>query len=332
MNHEMTPDPLVSIIIPVYNSEKHLAKCLDSIICQTYQNLEIIIVDDGSVDSSLTICNEYQKKDTRIVLLPQSNQGVSVARNVGIATATGEFILFVDSDDWIASDAVEKLVTMSLENHLDCVFMDASVVDETEENEIDAYVNYSKGAIVDGKTVLSDILFDKIGSHLWRFIIKKKHLAPVVFPPDRVFEDYARICFVLEDCDKIGFLGEKLYYYRKNTSGIVNGTDTVKKLYDYFLALQDRFHYALSFSDECSRACFGKLIDDAVIFLSFTTLNEKEAKENERSVSHIRAYVKSLKLKDLMRSQAKTKYKFSALLCKSGLDRLIYPIYRKVRK
>ena len=332
MNLEMASSPLVSIIIPVYNSEKYLAQCLDSVIGQTYENLEIILVDDGSDDSSLTICSDYQKKDDRIVLLPQKKSGVSAARNAGIAAATGECILFVDSDDWIEPDTVAKMMTMFLENHLDCVFMDISVVDENGENELDAYVNYAKGVVVDAKTVISDVLFDIIGSHLCRFMIKKEHFASVVFPLGRVFEDYARICFVLENCDKIGFLGEKLYYYRKNTSGIVNGANTVKKLYDYFLALEDRYQYALSFSDICACACFGKLIETAVIILSFTNMNQEATKGNERLVSHIRAYVNNLKLKDLMRSQAKAKYKINALLCKTGLDRLIYPIYRKVRK
>ena len=95
---------IISVIIPVYNVEKYLSRCIESVLNQTYRNLEIIIVDDGSTDDSLNICRRYEKKDKRIKVIHQDNGGLSSARNKGLMNSTGEYISFVDSDDWLHPD------------------------------------------------------------------------------------------------------------------------------------------------------------------------------------------------------------------------------------
>lgn len=100
----MTDTPFVSIIIPVYNTEKYLSRCIDSVLVQSYSNFELILVDDGSVDNSGMICDDYEKKDSRVRVLHQDNQGVSITRNNGMDAAQGEYINFIDSDDWIEPD------------------------------------------------------------------------------------------------------------------------------------------------------------------------------------------------------------------------------------
>ena len=99
-------DSLISIIIPVYNVEKYLRRCVDSVLGQTYDKLEIILVDDGSTDNSGRICDEYREKDQRIIVIHKENGGLSEARNFGIEKSSGEYISFVDSDDWIPEDSV----------------------------------------------------------------------------------------------------------------------------------------------------------------------------------------------------------------------------------
>lgn len=106
-------NPVVSIIVPVYNTEEYLETCLDSLISQTYTEIEIILVNDGSTDSSNVICNHYKQIDHRIIIINQDNSGVSVARNNGIEKATGEWIMFVDSDDWLDTNAVETAVSQT---------------------------------------------------------------------------------------------------------------------------------------------------------------------------------------------------------------------------
>lgn len=116
--------PTVSVIVPVYNVEKYLARCVDSITSQTYENLDIILVDDGSTDNSGRICGEYAKKDTRIRVIHQKNKGASAARNCGITAASGNYIGFIDSDDWIDKDMYELLVNTAIEHHADIVRCD----------------------------------------------------------------------------------------------------------------------------------------------------------------------------------------------------------------
>ncbi len=111
----------ISVIVPVYNSEKYLEKCLESIINQTYKKLEIILIDDGSIDESGKICDEYAKKDSRIKVIHKKNEGVSAARNQGLEIATGEYIAFVDSDDWIEEEMYEEMIEQAKINNADIV-------------------------------------------------------------------------------------------------------------------------------------------------------------------------------------------------------------------
>lgn len=101
---------LVSVIVPVYNAEKYLKKCVESIVNQTYKNIEIILINDGSMDGSLSLCTDFNKKDSRIRVIDKENSGVSAARNLGIARAEGKYLCFVDSDDFVESDYIEKLI------------------------------------------------------------------------------------------------------------------------------------------------------------------------------------------------------------------------------
>lgn len=113
--------PLVSIILPVYNAQNHIARCLESICAQTWQNIEVIVLNDGSKDQSLPVCEEYRAKDSRIVLVDKANSGVSDTRNLGLKLASGQYVQFVDSDDYIDPDFTEHLVTAAEENHADFV-------------------------------------------------------------------------------------------------------------------------------------------------------------------------------------------------------------------
>lgn len=125
----MEAQPLITVIVPVYNVEKYLRRCLDSIIRQTYQNLEILCIDDGSIDNSGEICEQYAARDARIKVIHQENQGLSTARNRGLDTATGEYIAFVDSDDYIAADVLEQLYQSAVSSDATCVICGYNCVD-----------------------------------------------------------------------------------------------------------------------------------------------------------------------------------------------------------
>ena len=124
-------DSLVSIIIPIYNVELYLSCCIESVIKQTYKNIQIILVNDGSTDNCLEICNKYMALDSRVEIINQENKGLSAARNSGLANAKGEYVYFLDSDDFIADNAIKELYKMAKENNLEAVLLDGYSIDES---------------------------------------------------------------------------------------------------------------------------------------------------------------------------------------------------------
>ena len=141
-------DSKISVIIPVYNVEPYIRQCLDSVVNQTYRNLEIIIIDDGSPDNCGKICDEYASVDKRIIVIHKSNEGLSAARNQGINMATGEWLAFVDSDDWIELDYYEKLIKIadSLKDKVDVICASGHIEEERESKTLYSY--YGEGGLI----------------------------------------------------------------------------------------------------------------------------------------------------------------------------------------
>lgn len=168
-------DSLISIIVPVYKVEKYLSRCIDSILAQTYQNIEVILVDDGSPDRCGEICEEYAQKDSRIKVIHQENQGVNAARRNGFVNSIGEWIMFVDSDDTITPNAVEVLLLhangMDLVSGSVVIYRDDSNTPETFPNHIQEVGEY------DGYTFLNQLFERKRLCSLWRQLIKRSILS-----------------------------------------------------------------------------------------------------------------------------------------------------------
>lgn len=169
---------LISIIIPIYNSENNLEKCIDSVIKQTYKNIEIILVDDGSKDSSLDKCYKYSKLDNRIKVIHKENEGVAIARNVGINYSTGEYITFVDADDWLEKNAIANLYKDLKEKNVDIVRGNYAINDGKKayaygklyefENCLIKKENNDKRELL-----IEEILRGKFLSYVWLLLIKK---------------------------------------------------------------------------------------------------------------------------------------------------------------
>ena len=149
-------EKLVSIIIPVYNAEKYLQKCLDSVISQTYTNIEILLINDGSNDGSKQICEDYEKQDNRIKLFTCLNSGPAFARNLGLSKATGEYIMFVDSDDYVSHEIVEKLVMAIEKNDGDVA---VSYVLQSQEKQ---YYEKLGDGVVEKQRFMEYLLSDEI--------------------------------------------------------------------------------------------------------------------------------------------------------------------------
>ena len=217
----------ISVIIPVYNVEKYLKRCLDSVINQTYKNLEIILVDDGSTDSSGRICDEYAKKDKRIIIIHKENGGLSDARNKGLDICTGDYISFIDSDDWIEINYFEILLEKIL-----CNYNDISCCDYLRTDKYITYTNFNEKIKIKecyGIDILKIFLEKELVS-AWAKLFKKEIFEDLRFPIGKINEDIATIFIAFSKANRIVNINRKLYFYYKNTSSITKSKFTAKNL------------------------------------------------------------------------------------------------------
>lgn len=210
---------LISIIIPVYNVEKYINKCLESVINQTYRNLEIILVDDGSEDKSGKICEEISIKDNRIRVIHKENGGLSDARNIGLDNSNGEYIAFIDSDDFIERDMIEFLYYNINKYDADISICSNYIFDEEEciDNSTKEIKVYNRLEIL--KEVLLD---EKIRSYAWNKMYKRDLFYNIRFPKGRVFEDILTIPKLFEKANKVVLNDVAKYYYRQREGSILH--------------------------------------------------------------------------------------------------------------
>ena len=215
----MGNEKLISVIIPVYGVEKYIHQCLDSIITQSYKNLEIIVINDGTRDRSAEIAKEYARKDSRIRVYDYENAGVSVARNRGLNLAKGDYISFVDSDDWLNSDFYKKLADALETNDADIAKCSIIETDTVTEKIICFQKSKAKEADF-------DLFFDKVGILwivVWNALYKREIVTDVRYPAGVNFEDNYGSGMYIFKAKKVIELKDALYYYRYNTSGISKG-------------------------------------------------------------------------------------------------------------
>lgn len=227
--------PLISIIVPVYNIEKYLPKCIDSIIEQTYTNLDIILVDDGTPDSSGEICDTYAKRDNRIRVVHKKNGGVSSARNTGIDNAKGEYICFIDGDDYVMSDYVEYLYQILIENDVD-----VSLTTEMFGNFDEKQTNNETKKVVDGETACESILCYKIPIGVYCKLFKRDFIKNNNI---RFFEDifmgegFNFNVFAFQRAKNVAIGNRKIYYYRRDNSTSATTKFSLKKCENSIYAL-----------------------------------------------------------------------------------------------
>lgn len=206
-------NPLVSIIIPVYNVESYLKQCLDSVVNQTYKNIEVIIVDDGSTDNSGEICDVY-RSDARFKVIHQPNAGVSAARNFALDHVKGEYIFFIDSDDYVHPDFIFHPLKAFTENNADMVIFDHI---EIKQNGMELY-SPSKSLGLNTLDIKEKIVTNDIKNYPWNKAFHRNLWKNMRFPQYTVFEDLAIIPHVTSKAKKIVTLNEPLYYYRIHNS------------------------------------------------------------------------------------------------------------------
>lgn len=229
----------ISVIIPVYNNEKYLDKCVNSILKQTYKNLEIILIDDGSTDDSLNICNRLKNKDSRIIVLFQNKSGPSSARNAGIKISTGEFLAFADGDDWIESNMMECMVENLEREKADISFCGHFVDKEVSGKQI---IVSSEDKIMDQLEFIRFLISNKGNDFVWNKMFRKSFWDGIKFPDGKIYEDIAVMNMVIKKVGKVSYTGTPLYHYLQHDGSLTRAKASIN-LFDGIRFRRDRLEY-----------------------------------------------------------------------------------------
>lgn len=236
---------LISVIVPVYNVEDYLMRCVDSLTGQTYKNIEIILVDDGSTDRSGDMCDYYEKEDNRIRVIHQENGGQSKARNKALDIAKGEYYCFVDSDDYVANDYVEKLYKALKDNDADMSYCD--FIKFTGESADGAFDKVEESTIITKtSTELLKIMHlepDELYVVVWGKLFKKELFEGIRFPEGRICEDLAILYKLYKRVNKAISISDILYYYFRNNVNSSTYSINEKFYKDVFLTLEEEIEF-----------------------------------------------------------------------------------------
>ena len=300
---------MVSVIVPIYKVEAYLETCIQSICSQTYQDLDIVLVDDGSPDNSGAICDAWAKKDSRIQVIHQKNKGLSGARNTGIAHAFGDYLCFIDSDDWIAPDMIEHLYAMLTTYDADmacCRF--AYAYENGVQSSDTSYVTFS--------VCTPDEYWQKsFDSHtrtyynvVWNKLYKKELFQDTRFPSGIINEDIHIIFDIFSQCTKIVLSEQIGYYYLQRENSIMNREKTIKHLArpEGYLSWAEKFvlRQQWKFADNALRICIH-------------TLCTEEYGQNWKSSNeylHLRKRIQNVSKQITRNSKINTKMRFFYML------------------
>ena len=207
----------------MYNTEKYLAQCVNSILTQTYPNIEVILVDDGSTDNSPAMCDDFARNDSRVRVIHKENGGAGLARNAGLDVARGEFIGFVDSDDFLDSEMYTKLYGLIRENDADTAMCSYSIYDRAENSSSNIDISCSP-EIITGDEVLYRLVMPGLSGeyiYLWNKLFLAELFRGIRFPPGNRHDDTARIHRLLGGCGNIVITQENLYFHRSRQDSVM---------------------------------------------------------------------------------------------------------------
>lgn len=208
-------EEVISVIVAVYNAEKYVHKCIESLLSQTYRALEIILVNDGSTDDSGHICDAYAEQDSRVLVLHKENGGQASARNMALRIATGDYIGFVDADDWVAPNMYEVLHTALMETGADIAMCGRYRVDEKTGHGIKVFCHNDRRIVPPEEAVKRFLLWDDVDSSSCDKLFRKTVLTDLLFPSGYICEDVPFVYTALKRAGTVCLTGIPLYYYRQ---------------------------------------------------------------------------------------------------------------------
>ncbi len=246
--------PKISVIVPVYNVEKYLARCLDSLINQTFQDFEIICVNDGSTDSSLQILEEYKKKDERIVVISQENKKLGAARNTGVSASKGEYITYVDSDDWVDLDYLEKLYNASVKYNAD-VSMSSVIKDRANGSKYYFLNNKKEKFIQNVSNIVNEMIILGKWYVVWGKLYRRSVIENLSFIEHAFYEDIRYLLQVSVNVKSVVKVSGTAYHYFANNASIIRSGPSPKKTKDRTEATLWAYNFAkehnIKLPDQC---------------------------------------------------------------------------------
>ena len=308
---EKASEPLISIIIPVYNIESYLPACLDSIINQTYSNLEIIIVNDGSTDDSLKIAKAYAEKDKRIKILSKKNGGQGEARNVGYEQSHGKCITFIDGDDYISRYYIETLYKLIEKNESDISTCNYKLTYTSSDSSLETKRSFESETI-DGEEALKRLFYQKgLTTSPCAKLYKRELFKNIKFPTEKKYEDLATIYKVIAEANKVTVSQATLLYYVQSENSTMRRKFTSKRMHGLTVA-EEAIKYTQKHFPNLEKAAKNRAFTEAVyIFEEIDKPRKFKAEYNLawETIKKYRSIVKSDKeAKKNMRAYARVSY------------------------
>lgn len=306
---------MISIVIPVFNSEKYIDTCLNSVLDQTYKDFEIIIVDDGSTDSSVLKCENYSKKHKNIFVYKKDNEGPSAARNYGVKKTNGELITFVDSDDYIHKDCLKTLYDIKTRYNAEISTVGIKVIYDIKQVEQNEDQNV---LVVDGKKAVEMMLYQKnIDTSPCGLLVDKKIILDNPFPNGKYHEDDFTTYKYFLTAQKVAVCTRKLYYYLQREGSIMHSSGKVN--YDEIEAANNLVYTFSEFGDDLKKAAESKKYSNYCQVL----YKEKDLKQIDRKTyNEIVKYLKDNKFNILLNKNTRLKNKIAAASMMLGTNGL----------
>mgnify|MGYP000424671490 FL=1 len=288
---------MISIIIPIYNSEKYIKRCVSSVIDQSYDKLEILLVDDGSTDNSLNICEAFAAKDNRIKVISQNNGGVSKARNTGLRLVKGEYVMFLDSDDYMLPDMCKTMLDVLHSKQADCVICG---IQEPEDGLWCPQRNIDYSTLEDFKRDFIYQLNTELLSPCWNKIFKKQLITNLFNEEISFGEDLIFDLEYLNNCSRLSFITTPLVYHEKQVAGSLVTKTGLQRLMD----IENIHQVIMQFAGEenISQDLHKKYIRDLTVYARFLLLDKRITFSDKKRILKkwiLRAYLNYMPLMNI---------------------------------
>ena len=309
------PNPLISVIVPVYKVEPYLRKCVDSILAQTYTNLEIILVDDGSPDNCGNICDEYAEKDKRVKVIHKENGGLSDARNVALDVVKGEFVAFVDSDDWVLPNYVKDMYENLVKYGADVSIGGITYYYEQKNIYKNPYNMKFKEGVYNREEAINTLMYqnDFLPS-AYAKLYNVNLFKTFRYPKGIYWEDLATAYKLFFLCDKISYSDDKNYFYVQRQGSILHKPST-KKINDVLNILDEMLEWIRENIPACEKATVCRLVG-LNLHVYHGLLKDKSEYENK--IIRIERNLKNYRSQIIFNLNVKSKIRIACLLSYFG--------------